>query len=131
MQVLILFQYLNGVVKFKTTQQVLTDSQSNWVKEITDRVYAILSETPPNGKQFAASVKHILMREENWISWKNESCPSFARVQQKPEIGKENQKKAKPPKRIIGEEYLHNRQAKRINMGSHELTRLWNLHPGK
>ena len=131
MQVLILFQYLNGVVKFKTTQQVLTDSQSNWVNEITDRVYTILSETPPNGKQFAASGKHILMREENWISWKNESCPSFARVQQKPEIGKENQKKAKPPKRTIGEEYLHNRQAKRINMGSHELTRLWNLHPGK
>jgi len=123
-QVLIVFQYLNGTVKFKGANQTLSDSQSKWIKEATEKVYLILSETPPNGSQFAKTVKHILTREENWINWKNEGCSSFARNAN--EQPKEQPKKAK--RRGIGEEYLLNKK-KRINMGNAELSRLWNLHP--
>ena len=65
------------MVSYSSDTDVLSDDQSKWVKKATEQVYDLIKETPPNGEQFAKSVKHILQREEQWISWKNEGCPSF------------------------------------------------------
>lgn len=136
-QILILCQYLTGYVKFKQLTYKLSDNQMNWVKETAEMVYRVLDETPPNGKRFTATVRHILNREENWINWKNEGCQSFARVQKETtkavakEIAPKGRRaKPKAPKRSIADEFL-NPNNKRINMGAPELTRLWNLCPGQ
>lgn len=54
--------------------QVLTASQNDFVKETESKVYRLLEETPPNGKSFAQTVRHMLKREELWNNWKNEGC---------------------------------------------------------
>ena len=135
-QVLVLFQYLTGTVKFKQPTQVLTDAQSTWVKEITEKVYSLLEETPPSGKEFAETVQHILSREENWTNWKNEGCPSFARTVDPIVIeeGEDVSDKVVPPKkprqrRSVGTDYLSSKSRSKINMGTVELTRLWNICP--
>ena len=79
LQFLILFQYLKSNVKFKTDSQALNSEQEKWTNETTKKIYKLLEETPPDGKEFAKSVKHILRREEHWNKWKNEGCPSLAR----------------------------------------------------
>jgi hypothetical protein len=44
------------------------------------RVYALLAATPPNGNEFAATLRRILVRENNWIRWKfSKGCESFQR----------------------------------------------------
>ncbi|KAJ7403904.1 THO complex subunit 1 [Pitangus sulphuratus] len=100
LQYLILFQYLKGQVKFKSSNYVLTDEQSLWIEDTTKAVYQLLSENPPDGERFSKMVEHILNTEENWNSWKNEGCPSFVKERSHPEFQ-------------LGE----------------ELTRLWNLCP--
>ena len=124
-QVLILFQYLSGTSKFKSPTQVLNDTQLSWVNEATEMAYTSISETPPDGKRFCETVKHILNREENWINWKNEGCPSFAKMNPISETEVVQKKK----KRSIGEDFVLS-QNKKLNMGTSELTRLWNLNPG-
>lgn len=54
--------------------QVLTSAQNEFVKETETKVYRLLEETPPNGKSFAQTVRHMLKREELWNNWKNEGC---------------------------------------------------------
>lgn len=54
--------------------QVLTAAQNEFVKETETKVYRLLEETPPNGKAFAQTVRHMLKREELWNNWKNEGC---------------------------------------------------------
>lgn len=133
-QILILCQYLTGEVKFKGPTQQLADKQISWVSELVDKVYSVMIDTPPKGKEFASVVKHVLSREENWINWKNDSCPSFAKDSQplvvKPVIKEvtRGKKRARVIKRSVGEEFL-NSNKKKINLGTAELTRLWNLSP--
>uniref|UniRef100_A0A3P8RNB8 THO complex 1 n=1 Tax=Amphiprion percula TaxID=161767 RepID=A0A3P8RNB8_AMPPE len=79
LQYLILFQYLKGQVKFKSSSCVLNDDQTAWIEETTKLVYQLLREIPPDGDKFATMVEHILNTEENWNSWKNEGCPSFVK----------------------------------------------------
>uniref|UniRef100_A0A673Y803 THO complex 1 n=1 Tax=Salmo trutta TaxID=8032 RepID=A0A673Y803_SALTR len=62
LQYLILFQYLKGQVKFKSSSCILNDDQCSWMEETTKVVYQVC---------------HVLNTEENWNSWKNEGCPSF------------------------------------------------------
>ena len=62
-----------------TFHQALTSDQDKWVGETSRKIYKLLEETPPHGKEFARSVRHILHREEHWNKWKNEGCPSLAR----------------------------------------------------
>ncbi|XP_015763738.1 PREDICTED: THO complex subunit 1-like [Acropora digitifera] len=126
-QILIIYQYLVGNVKFKSTNQVLNESQSAWVKEMTSQVYELLKETPPDGDKFAKAVEHILEREENWISWKNEGCPSFIkeRIESDPKPTPTSRKR----KASIGDEVASGWRSKKVVMGSNELTRLWNLCP--
>ncbi|XP_006733108.1 THO complex subunit 1 [Leptonychotes weddellii] len=124
LQYLILFQYLKGQVKFKSSNYVLTDEQSLWIEDTTKSVYQLLSENPPDGERFSKMVEHILNTEENWNSWKNEGCPSFV---------KERTSDTKPTrvarKRTAPEDFLGKGPNKKILMGNEELTRLWNLCP--
>ncbi|XP_056599007.1 THO complex subunit 1 [Triplophysa dalaica] len=125
LQYLILFQYLKGQVKFKSSSScVLNDDQSLWIEDTTKLVYQLLRETPPDGDKFASMVEHILNSEENWNSWKNEGCPSFV---------KERPTETKPirpsRKRAAPEDFLGKGPDRKILMGNEELTRLWNLNP--
>ncbi|XP_069813820.1 THO complex subunit 1 [Dendropsophus ebraccatus] len=124
LQYLILFQYLKGQVKFKSSNYVLMDDQSFWIENTTKLVHQLLCETPPDGNKFSKMVEHILNTEENWNSWKNEGCPSFV---------KERQPDSKPlkmsRKRPAPEDFLGKGSNKKILLGNEELTRLWNLCP--
>ncbi|XP_040209977.1 THO complex subunit 1 isoform X2 [Rana temporaria] len=124
LQYLILFQYLKGQVKFKSSNYVLLDEQSLWIEDTTKNVHQLLRETPPDGEKFSKMVEHILSTEENWNSWKNEGCPSF--VKERPQDGKP-QKVAR--KRPAPEDFLGKGSNKKLLMGNDELTRLWNLCP--
>ncbi|XP_062589734.1 THO complex subunit 1-like [Saccostrea cucullata] len=122
-QFLIVFQYLNSQVKFKSASQTLTDEQSTWVKTTQDKVYQLIKETPPDGEQFCKTVQHILGREEHWNKWKNEGCPNFAR-----NMEEETKFKSRAKRRFVGDD-LQAHGGKIIKMGSAELTRLWNINP--
>ncbi|XP_074641621.1 THO complex subunit 1-like isoform X1 [Tubulanus polymorphus] len=121
-QFIILFQYLNATVKFKSNEHVMSEEQSNWVKETTAKVLQLIKETPPDGASFAEYLQHVLQREENWNSWKNDGCPNF--VREKSVDAKPRQRK----KRSLGDD-IRACGGKVIKMGSPELTRLWNLCP--
>ncbi|KAM8967565.1 THO complex subunit 1 isoform 2-T2 [Pelodytes ibericus] len=124
LQYLILFQYLKGQVKFKSSNYVLLDEQSLWIEDTTKAVYQLLSETPPIGDKFSKMMEHILNTEENWNSWKNEGCPSF--VKERPAETKVVKVARKRP---APEDFLGKGPNKKILMGNDELTRLWNLCP--
>ncbi|KAI7810269.1 THO complex subunit 1, partial [Triplophysa rosa] len=124
LQYLILFQYLKGQVKFKSSSCVLNDDQSLWIEDTTKLVYQLLRETPPDGDKFASMVEHILNTEENWNSWKNEGCPSF--VKERPAETKPIRPSRKRP---APEDFLGKGPDRKILMGNEELTRLWNLNP--
>ncbi|XP_018121830.1 THO complex 1 protein L homeolog isoform X1 [Xenopus laevis] len=123
-QYLILFQYLKGQVKFKSSNYILLDEQSLWIEDTTKLVHQLLSEIPPDGEKFSKTVEHILNTEENWNAWKNEGCPSF--VKERPTETKP-QKMAR--KRPVPEDFLGKGSNKKMSLGNDELTRLWNLCP--
>ncbi|XP_078046919.1 THO complex 1-like protein Hpr1 isoform X2 [Augochlora pura] len=138
LQFLILFQYLNSTVKFKaflasgyetSETHELKPDQIDWVKATTDQVYALLSETPPDGPTFAETVKNILKREEHWNSWKNEGCPPFKRPASDSTADAEELRKPKRPKRRIGDVIRDAQAVGKYHMGNPELTKLWNLCP--
>ena len=116
-QCLILFQYLSSSVKFKGPSHVLTDTQATWIKNATDKVYALIKETPPNGEEFAAYVRQVLVREDSWIVWKNGGCPSYEKRPLELELY--------PEKMHLGDGCDSNK----IDIGNTELSRLWNLCP--
>ncbi|CAL9688543.1 unnamed protein product [Knipowitschia caucasica] len=124
LQYLILFQYLKGQVKFKSSSCVLNDDQSTWIEETTKLVYQLLKEIPPDGDKFATMVEHMLNSEDNWNSWKNEGCPSFVK-----ERNVEEKPKRAGRKRAAPEDFLGKGPDRKIFMGNDELTRLWNLNP--
>ena len=119
-QILVLFQYLTSDVKFKTPTQVTSDAQALWIKDTTDKVYDLIRETPPNGVEFADYIKQALKREENWIAWKNDGCPSY----EKPPLT--NEEMTPYPQR---QSALHVQPSKKYDLGNPELSRLWNLCP--
>ncbi|XP_014227783.1 THO complex subunit 1 [Trichogramma pretiosum] len=128
LQFLILFQYLNSTVKFKSETHELKPDQVEWVNKTIDQVFTLLAETPNDGPAFADAVRHILKREEFWNSWKNEGCPAFKRPA--PDCAEsEDNRKPKKNKRRIGD-IIRDTQAKgQFFMGNVELTKLWNLCP--
>lgn len=127
LQFLILFHYLSGEVKFKSAGQILVESQTSWVKEMTKKVYGLLEETPPQGPEFAAYVRHILKREDHWVVWKNDGCPSF----EKPSLtstSSSSDSPSYPPTEHLGD--IHAKAGRqRHDLGNSELSRLWNLCP--
>lgn len=138
LQFLIVFQYLNSPVKFKSDTHELKADQGEWVREKTEMVYSLLAETPPDGVAFVQTVKHILKREEHWNSWKNDGCPEFQKpAHQVPadetteEAGEKRKSILRPrrPKKSLGEQMRDCTQHGKFVMGNAELTRLWNLCP--
>eukprot|EP00066_Takifugu_rubripes_P008884 XP_003975419.1 PREDICTED: THO complex subunit 1 [Takifugu rubripes] len=123
LQYLILFQYLKGQVKFKSSGSVLNDDQAAWIEETSKLAYQLLREIPPDGDKFATMVEHILGTEENWNSWKNEGCPSFVK-----ERTVDDKPKRPARKRQAPEDFLGKGPDRKIFMGNDELTRLWNLN---
>ncbi|XP_023259560.1 THO complex subunit 1 [Seriola lalandi dorsalis] len=123
LQYLILFQYLKGQVKFKSSSSALNDDQTTWIEETTKLVYQLLREIPPDGDKFATMVEHILNTEENWNVWKNEGCPSFVK-----ERTVDDKPKRPTRKRQAPEDFLGKGPDRKIFMGNDELTRLWNLN---
>ncbi|XP_037644430.1 THO complex subunit 1 isoform X1 [Sebastes umbrosus] len=123
LQYLILFQYLKGQVKFKSSSCILNDDQTTWIEETTKLVYQLLREIPPDGDKFATMVEHILNTEENWNGWKNEGCPSFVK-----ERTVDDKPKRPTRKRQAPEDFLGKGPDCKIFMGNDELTRLWNLN---
>lgn len=117
-QYLILFQYLGCNTK---ANQTLNEQQHQWVSDTKSKVMNLLSEVPPDGETFAKNILKVLKREENWINWKNEGCPSFARREEDIVVKRSR-------KRSIGEELAYEKSTK-FNLGSSELTRLWNICP--
>ncbi|KAK6310856.1 hypothetical protein J4Q44_G00189110 [Coregonus suidteri] len=123
LQYLILFQYLKGQVKFKSSSCILNDDQCSWMEETTKVVYQLLREIPPDGDKFAAMVEHVLNTEENWNSWKNEGCPSFVKDRPVDDKPKRPMRKRQAP-----EDFLGKGPDRKVFMGNDELTRLWNLN---
>nr|CAG4649179.1 EOG090X0324 [Scapholeberis mucronata] len=140
LQFLIMFQYLDSPVKFKHESHKLSDEQLNWVTEVTEKVYQLLSDTPPNGTSFAESIRNILKREELWNNWKNDGCPEFKPSIQlnSTEVSKDagnGEKKApvvarpRRMKRSLGDQIREASKRKKCVIGNAELNRLWNLCP--
>ncbi|AWP03916.1 putative THO complex subunit 1 [Scophthalmus maximus] len=123
LQYLILFQYLKGQVKFKSSSCLLNDDQTTWIEETTKLVYQLLKEIPPDGDKFATMLEHILNTEENWNTWKNEGCPSFVKERMVDDKPKRPTRKRQAP-----EDFLGKGPDRKIFMGNDELTRLWNLN---
>ncbi|XP_053681306.1 THO complex subunit 1 [Anopheles nili] len=148
-QFLILFQYLNSTVKFKAETHVLTTAQGDWLKETETLVYRLIEESPPNGKKFADTARHMLMREELWNSWKNEGCKEFKRPEAVLDEGSSGTGTAsgatsssatpassgggRPPakrlRRPLGDLIRESTKQGKFYMGNPEITRLWNLCP--
>lgn len=138
LQFLILFQYLNCHVKFKSESFELKPNQMEWVKQTTQEVYSLLRETPPDGANFAKTVQHILQREEHWNNWKNDGCPEFQKpVQPADDIIEDDsqkrtasgQKLGKWPRKRLGQVMRDAMANKKYVMGNPELTKLWNHLP--
>ena len=97
------------------------------------KVYRLLGETPPNGSEFAKSVKRILGMEEAWNRWKNDGCPSLSKKME--ESGGSSSSKigeggsSRRRKRKLGDVVLKELAEKRVNLGNAGLTALWNQNP--
>lgn len=132
-QFLILFRYLTGVVKFKGNSLVLNDAQRKWISDTETKIHMLMEETPPHGKKFTAYVKHMLGREDFWVTWKNRGCPSFMRVAGKNSAsGGDGEPVAKRMKinksssSSIVDDFINDRP---LGLGSPELTKLWAICP--
>ncbi|KAG7387065.1 THO complex subunit 1 [Phytophthora pseudosyringae] len=45
--------------------------------DLTERVVALLKQTPSDGEGFNEMVSYVLERERNWVKWKQEKCPEY------------------------------------------------------
>lgn len=126
-QYLILFQYLVATVKFKSDKDQLSSSQQEWLLETEATVYKLLKETPPNGKEFVETIKHILKREEMWNNWKNDSCKEIRRPNGT--LTKPASEETTRKRKLLGETISEATKAGKFDLGNSELTRLWNLCP--
>ena len=66
--------------------QVLSEPRKFWIRDTTNKIYSILSDTPPEGDKFVQHIKSILKYEEKWSKWKNEGCPSLSKAPDKVRI---------------------------------------------
>jgi len=115
-EILFLFQYLTGYVKFRSATNVLPFASREWIRNTEKTIYELLQETPRNGKKYVLFVKHLIEREAFWVKWKNEGCPRFMR--EKDKDGASRPKKRK----TIYDDFMSNQK---LGLGSPELTKLW------
>jgi THO complex subunit 1 len=113
----------------------INSAQQEWLAETEATVYKLLKETPPNGKDFVETIKHLLKREEMWNTWKNDSCKEIQRpvwTQPEPTEGSDA-KVVVPPiakkRKLLGDTIAEATKAGKFDLGNNELTRLWNLCP--
>lgn len=45
--------------------------------DLTERVVALLKQTPSDGEGFSEMVSYVLERERNWVKWKQEKCREY------------------------------------------------------
>ncbi|KAG3160362.1 hypothetical protein PI124_g7687 [Phytophthora idaei] len=62
--------------------------------DLTERVVALLKQTPSDGEGFNDMVSYVLERERNWVKWKQEKCPEYEKYPSAKE--KESSTAAKP-----------------------------------
>ncbi|CAD5215167.1 unnamed protein product [Bursaphelenchus xylophilus] len=113
-QCLVTFEFLTNNTK---TKDRLNADQEKLVKEYTDKAYALLKETYPNGSHFAKSVKKVLQNDRQWAQWKSETCPNLLN-DLKPNVLKLNGFKPRPLNLFVSGV---------VDLGNPELTRLWNV----
>ena len=123
-QMLIMFHYLRSDVKFRSSTCVLRPQQETWITSTVEAIYCLLEGTPPDGAAFSSYIKHVLEREDNWIGWKNDGCPSLLSNS----AGEGDCLKEVKRKRI-GDSVMENLRNKRVDLGNTELTNLWNSFP--
>lgn len=126
-QYLILFQYLVATVKFKSDKEQLSSAQQEWLQDTETTVYKLLKETPPNGKEFVETIKHILKREEMWNSWKNDSCKEIQRPDGN--VQRQSVESQAKKRKLLGDITANATKEGKFDLGNNELTRLWNLCP--
>ncbi|KAL3667204.1 hypothetical protein V7S43_007439 [Phytophthora oleae] len=73
-QFLILF---NDLTKAKPPTGCTTPKGK--LADLTERVVALLKQTPSDGDGFNDMVSYVLERERNWVKWKQEKCPEYER----------------------------------------------------
>ncbi|XP_063674666.1 THO complex subunit 1-like [Bolinopsis microptera] len=120
-QILTLFQYLTGDVKFKPNKLVLSEPRKLWIRDTTNKIYSVLSDTPPEGDKFVQHIKSILKYEEKWSKWKNEGCPALSKLPDKT-----LQAKQKNLKRSVKAMDL---SSDKFDLCNQTLTDLWNICP--
>ncbi|CAH0381746.1 unnamed protein product [Bemisia tabaci] len=131
-QCLILFQYLTSPVKFKMDNAELKPDQLDWIKTITEQVYSLLHETPPDGVLFVETIKHIFQREEHWNNWKNEGCAEFKKpeppavMDEKSDFELTKNRTKKTDSRLLGDIIKGAAEKKQFYLGNSELDKLWN-----
>ncbi len=113
---------------------MLTDDQFKWLQKSTERIHKLMCETPPGGRQFAASVEHILQREQQWNAWKNDGCPAFTETKSKEEKNGGGSSggaagSSRKQKRRLGDQIRDATGAKKFLLGNKNLTTLWNVCP--
>ncbi|TNN67566.1 THO complex subunit 1 [Liparis tanakae] len=135
LQYLILFQYLKGQVKFKSSSCVLNDDQTTWIEETTQLVFQLLKEIPPDGDKFATMVE--VSHDLRILSLSDTSRGySLGRVPVRRALGPlvtrrmtvDDKVKRPTRKRQAPEDFLGKGPDSKIFMGNDELTRLWNLN---
>ncbi|POM73554.1 THO complex subunit, partial [Phytophthora palmivora] len=65
--------------------------------DLTERVVALLKQTPSDGEGFNEMVTYVLERERNWVKWKQDKCPEYEKYPTASE--KESSAAPKPVKR--------------------------------
>jgi THO complex subunit 1 len=105
-QCLIIFDYLKspGKAEKDGPREVIREE----LKVHEDCVKKLLRITPPKGREFLASIDHILQRDKNWVLWKRDGCAPFERSVQ------EKKPSSEPARR-----------KPRWRLGNRELHRLW------
>lgn len=121
---------------------ILTAAQSDYIRDTDLTIYRLLDETPPNGSRFAATVRHMLDREQMWNNWKNDGCKEFSRpttaavavddaapAVAKPALTGAAAAAKRQSECRLGDLVQESIAQKRFYMGCPELTRLWNICP--
>jgi len=112
-QLLVFLQAIRRGAK-KDRQPELRKPQAKAAAALEERALALLERIPPGGARFVQSIRRILLREENWVSWKRENCKDFERL---------------PSKAAAGDELpgmpMRKRHRTGPDLGNPELTRLW------
>lgn len=143
-QLLIVLQYLEQSTESRSS--VLDKDQPGWPARARERIISLLYAMPISDKaeeeeeaerkrrrreegDFLELVRQILIRENLWIRWKNEKCPEPKKIEKQDEVI--NMRGTYHKKRKISDEM---KSAKPYNMhviGSHDMSRLWNMKPNK